>query len=329
MRETAYADRIMKIIVFGATGVVGRRVVPELALSGHHVSTTVRSKESGLALEKAGACPIQVNLFDRKALRAAVTGHDVVINLATHMPASILRTLLPGAWRENDRIRKVGSANLVDAALAAGTRRFIQESFAPVYSDHGDAWIDEDAPIAPMGCIRAIVIAEAASLRFRGAGGAGVVLRFGTFYGPDSRFTQNMINAVRSGWAPLPGPPDAYFSSISHEDAAAAVIAALDVPAGIYNVVDDEPLRRRDYANALAAALRVAAPRPVPPWLTALSGPIGKVMSRSQRIANRLLRWESSWRPKYPSLREGWAATVASMRDHDPFDRRQFSKRES
>lgn len=225
-----------------------------------------------------------MNLFDRKALRAAVTGHDVVINLAIHRPESAARTLLPGAWRENDRIRKIASANLVDAALAASARRFIQESFAPVYCDQGDAWIDEDAPIAPVRCNRAIGNAEAASRRFSGAGGAGVVLRFGAFYGPDSMFTQGMINTVRRGWAPLPGLPDAYFFSISHDDAAAALIAALDVPAGIYNVVDHEPLRRRDYANALAA------PRPVPSWPTALTGPVEEVMSRSPRIANRLLR---------------------------------------
>lgn len=307
----------MKIFVAGATGVIGRRVVPQLVAAGHAVSAAARSPGKGVPLENAGARTLRVDLFDPKALRAAVAGHDVVINLATHIPASTARMLLPGAWRENDRIRKHASSNLVDAAIAAGASRFIQESFAPVYPDRGDAWIDEDTPIAPTRYNRTVTDAEASARRFTTHGRAGVVLRFGGFYGHDSVFTRDMIELVRKGRAPLPGAPDAYVSSISHDDAASAVVAALGVPAGTYNVVDDEPLRRREFAAALAAALHVEPPRPFPAWLAALAGSLGELMSRSQRISNRLLRWESGWRPKYPSLHEGWPATVAALHTRD------------
>lgn len=307
----------MKILVTGATGVVGRRAVPLLIAAGHDVGALVRSRGKGIALENAGARTMQVNLFDLPALRAAVAGHDVVVNLATHMPASMTRMLLAVAWHENDLIRTIASANLVDAAIATGVRRFIQESFAPVYPDSGEAWIDEDMPIAPTRYNRSIADAEASARRFSESGGAGIVLRFAAFYGPDAFHVYDMIKFVRKGWAPLPGSPDAYVSSVSHDDAASAVVAALGVPAGTYNVVDNEPLRRREYADALAAALHVASPRPLPAWISALTGSLGELMSRSLRISNRLLRWESGWQPRYPSLREGWPATVAALRAAD------------
>jgi nucleoside-diphosphate-sugar epimerase len=144
-----------------------------------------------------------------------------------------------------------------------------------------------------------------------------VVLRFAAFYGEDAFHVPDMIRFVSKGWAPLPGSPEAYVSSVAHDDAASAVMAALRVPVGTYNVTDDEPLRRHDYADALAAALQVASPQPFPPWLTALTGSMGKFMSRSLRVSNRLLRRESGWQPRYPSLRQGWPATIEAMHHHD------------
>ena len=139
------------------------------------------------------------------------------------------------------------------------------------------------------------------------------MLRFASFYGPDAFQSRSMIAAVRKGFAPLPGRPDAFFSSISHDDAATAVVAALGLPAGAYNVTDDEPLRRREMANVLAASIGVAPPRPLPGWLTKLAGPIGELMVRSQRMSNRKLRGASGWAPRWPSLREGWPAMLQAM----------------
>ena len=309
----------MKIFMTGATGVVGRRAVPLLMAAGHDVSALAHSAAKGIALENAGARTVRVDLFDRDALRSALAGHDAVINLATHIPASSMRMLLPGAWHENDRLRRIASANLVDAAIATRVGRFIQESFAPIYSDRGDGWIDENAPIAPVRYNRSVIDAEASARRFNESGGIGVVLRFAAFYGSDAFQARDMIKLVRKGWAPLPGSPDAFLSSISHDDAASAVVAALGVAAGTYNVTDNEPLRRRDYAGALAEALQVPSPKPLPSWITTLTGSLGELMSRSLRISNRLLRRRSGWQPKYPSLREGWPATVAALRDtHAP-----------
>lgn len=297
----------------GATGVIGRRALPLLIGAGHSVTAVVRRPQSHAELVRAGATPIEVDLFAADAVRKTVAGQDAVVNLATHMPAGY-RAFLPGAWAENDRIRRFASANLVDAAMATGATRFIQESFAPVYPDRGDQWIDERTPIAPVRYNRTVADAERSAERFSGSGGAGVVLRFAMFYGPDSWFTRDLIGYVRRGWAPIPGVADAYTSLVSHEDAAAAVVAALGVPPGTYNVVDDEPLRRRELFDSLAGVLGVAPPRLPPPWLKYLFGSLGEMLARSLRIPNRKLRDACGWAPRYPSMREGWPAVVAALR---------------
>ena len=108
----------MRIFIPGATGVIGSRVVPALLDAGHEVTAIGRTLEKRACLERTGARAADASLFDPDALVRAVRGHDVVINVATHIPAAS-RMLLPGAWRENDRVRRDGSANLARAAIAA------------------------------------------------------------------------------------------------------------------------------------------------------------------------------------------------------------------
>ena len=300
-----------RVFVTGATGVVGRRLVPLLAAAGHRVSAVGRTAEKRELLTRLGATPVDVDLFDAAALRRAVAGHDVVVNLATHIPPSS-RVVLPGAWRENDRLRRVAAAHVAEAAAAGGAERLVQESFAPIYEDRGDEWIDEGTPVRPVRYNRTVLDAEAAAERFGRGGRAAVVLRFAYFYGPDGDFTRQIIRLVRKGWAPVLGSPRGFISSVSHDDAASAVAAALGVPAGVYNIVDDEPLRRREFVDVLAAALGVAPPRLPPPWVARLAGSMGELLARSLRISNRKLRDASGWAPRYPSVREGWRAVVGA-----------------
>lgn len=291
-----------RILLTGATGAVGRRVLPLLVSAGHRVTAVGRTSEQHELLRAVGASPISMNLLDPTSVRTAVEGHDVVVNLATHMPSSMLRMLFRRSWRENDRIRREGSAVLASAATAAGVRRFIQESFAPIHADGGADWIDERWPLRPASYNRTTLDAEASAERFGRGGAMGVVLRFAWFYGPDPML-RNILAGVRKGWAPVPGAPGAYWPAVSHEDAASAVVAALGVPGGIYEVCDDEPLTREEFGRVCAGTLGVAAPKPIPRWLGAVG--VLELMSRSLRLSNAKLRAATAWAPRWPSLRDG------------------------
>src|SRR6476469_8250077 len=223
----------MRIFVAGATGVIGRRLIPLLVDAGSEVTAVARTKAKAKQLESQGATPITVDLFDALAVKDAVAGHHTVINMATSIPPGA-RTFLPGAFNENIRIRTEASRNLSNAAIATRAQRFVQESFAPAYPDRGDEWIDEDVPIMPAKYIESVAEAENAAKAFTRSGGAGVILRFSMFYGPDSPFTLDMVKSVKRGFAPVFGGGNGFMSSIWHDDAAAAVFASLRVPAGIY-----------------------------------------------------------------------------------------------
>jgi nucleoside-diphosphate-sugar epimerase len=296
-----------KVFVAGATGVLGRRVVSRLVAAGFDVTGVARRPASGATLAALGARPVEVDLLDPGAVREAVAGHEVVCNLATAIPVGE-RASDPAAWEGNDHLRRHGSRHLVGAALAAGARRYVQESIAFLYADGGDRLLDESAPVDAAGVTSAALAAEAEAARFAEHGGAGVVLRFGQFYGFDSAHTVAAIQAARAGAPVELGPPSAYRSSITTDDAASAVVAALGAPSGVYNVVDDRPLPRAEHVDALASALGV--PPPPEPTVTAELPAAFSVMARSQRVSNRWFRRTTGWQPQSPSAWEGWALVV-------------------
>jgi nucleoside-diphosphate-sugar epimerase len=257
---------------------------------------------------------LAVDLFDAAEVRRSVAGHDVVINLATAVP-SPARMLLPGAWHAMDRVRRQVSANLAAAALASDSvGRLIQESFAPIYADAGDRWIDESSPVQPARYNRSVIDAESNAARVTSAGRTGVVLRFGGFYGPNDPFVPQMVSAVRRGWFPLFGHPDGFFSFVAHDDAATAVVAALGVPSGAYNVVEQEPMRRRELADGIARLVGARPPRFLPPWVARLAGSLGETLGRSLRISNRELGFASGWTPAYRTTLDGIRAILLDAR---------------
>ena len=151
------------------------------------------------------------------------------------------------------------------------------------------------------------------SADFCAQGHTGVVLRFAAFYGPDAMQVRSYIDGLKWGWALLPGGPNRFISSISHDDAASAVVAALEAPQGIYNVADDQPVRRARYFELLACNLGLNSPNFVPEWATPLFGSVGQVLSRSLRLSNAKLRKATRWTPRFPSVREGWPAMLRDM----------------
>ena len=298
----------MKVFVAGATGAVGRPAVALLLAEGHDVTAVARSEEKAAALERAGARPAQVSLFDPDALRVAMAGAEAVINLATSIPVGA-RAALPTSWREDSRIRTEGSRNLVDAALAVGAGRFVQEGISFVYADGGGEWIDEDFPIDPVRGAEPVLAAADQTVRFSAAGGAGVALRYALFYGDDG-LTRYMLERARKGKAAMMGRRDAYVSRIHLEDAASAAVAALRAPAGTYNVAEDLPVTHGESAEILARELGVDSISLLPPVLPKVAG--RPDMLRSHRISNRRFKEATGWAPVYPDPWTGWPAVIAS-----------------
>lgn len=161
------------------------------------------------------------------------------------------------------------------------------------------------------------VVAESNAARFNDAGGAAVILRFAAFYGPDSNITEMMVRFARKRIA-LGAGPDAFVSSITTDDAAAAAVAALSAPAGLYNVGDDEPVTRREFFGCLADALGVRPPVIAPAALSKLGGKLASVLVRSQRVSNARFRQVTGWSPVYGSVRQGWPMVVAALKASSP-----------
>ncbi len=298
----------MRVFVAGATGVVGRRAVARLAAAGHRVTAVSRSPEKDALLESLGAVPVRVDLFDAGALRAAVVGHDAVVNLATKIPP-VAQMARKHAWDENERIRREVSGHLVDAAIAAGASVFVQESLAFLYGEHGDQWLDAaSAPCAATEFSGAVRAAEDNVARFGAQGGRGVVLRFGRFYAPESDQALATLQLARRGLMLDSGAADSYTPVIDADDAAAAVVAALDAPAGTYDVVDDEPLTRAEQGAALAAAVGRRRLRRAPRWAAPKTS---SHLAASQRVSNRAFRAATVWRPASPNVRVGYRKLAA------------------
>jgi nucleoside-diphosphate-sugar epimerase len=157
-----------------------------------------------------------------------------------------------------------------------------------------------------------VLDAEASATRVARTGATAVALRFALLYGAGDPFAEQVLSMVRRGWMPFFGRREGYVSLVTQDDAARAVVAALGLPGGTYNVVDDEPLTRAELAVVLARLLGVKPPRFLPTWITKLAGSLGETLARSERISNRKLESASTWRPTVSSAREGFAQALAA-----------------
>lgn len=305
----------MKIFVTGATGVLGRPAVQKLVAAGHKVHALARSDKNDELLRQLGATPIRADLFDRSALEQAIPGCEAILHLATKIPPFRDATKRE-SWDENNRIRSEGTRLLVDVALAAGVKSFIYPSIVFLYPDAGDRWIDAETPIDPVPGLRSAVDAEEEVARFTQSGGRGVTLRMGAFYSPDAQNIVDTLEAGRVGFALMTGAGDAYWSQIWAPDAAEAVVAALlRAPAGIYDVVDDEPLTRDEIKRLIARAVgRKHLIAPPTLAVRVVAGKDAMFAARSLRVSNKKFKEATGWSPTVRNAREGWERITAVAR---------------
>jgi 2-alkyl-3-oxoalkanoate reductase len=310
----------LRVFVAGATGAIGRPLLPKLIETGHEVTGMTRSEDGASRLSQAGARAAICDAFDAEGVRRAVAGSgaEVVVHELTALP-STLDFRKPELWEPTHRLRREGTRILIEAAQAAGAGRMVVQSIAFAYAPSGD-WVKaEDAPLAvdepglPGEIAGAIHDMEAAVTGAEGLD--GVVLRYGQFYGPDTYYATDGATAtqVRKGQFPIVGVGEGVFSFVHIDDAADATVMAVEGgAAGIYNVVDDEPAPVHEWLPVYAELLGAKPPRKVPRWLARLVAGRNAVQAATtlRGASNEKVKREVGWEPRHPSWREGFRETL-------------------
>jgi nucleoside-diphosphate-sugar epimerase len=309
----------MNVFVAGATGAIGRQLVPLLVEQGHEVVAMTRSPENAGALRAMGAEPVAADVLDREAVAEAVVRakSEAVLHQATALRGVFNLKHFSRTFEQTNRLRTLGTDNLMAAARAAGARRFVAQGFAGwPYASDGQALRTEEDPFepSPPGEMRSTVDAlrhlEAAVLGAQDL--EGIVLRYGGFYGPGTSLGDGgtMVEAVRKRQLPIVGDGAGESSLIHIADAAAATVVALERGApDVYNVVDDDPAPASEWIPELAKAVGAKPPRRVPVWLAKpLIGEAGVwLMTKAPGASNAKAKAELGWTPRYPSWRIGFS----------------------
>jgi 2-alkyl-3-oxoalkanoate reductase len=311
----------MKVFVAGATGALGRILVPQLVAGGHEVVGLTRTPAKQDLVRSLGARPAVADALDPDAVARVVAEAepDVIVHQLTALSGSIDLRHFERDFAETNRLRTEGTDHLLAAGRAIGVRRFVAQSYAgwpfartggPV-KDESDP-LDPSPPAALRTTLDAIRHLEAA---VTGAGWTeGVVLRYGGFYGPGTSLSMKPdgehIELIRKRKFPVVGNGAGVWSFIHIEDAAAATVAAVEHgKAGIYNVVDDEPAPVSEWLPAAARAVGAKPPRRLPLWLGRIAaGEAAAVMMTEVRGAsNEKAKRDFGWSLRYPTWREGFA----------------------
>jgi nucleoside-diphosphate-sugar epimerase len=281
----------MKIFLAGASGVIGRSLVPRLTGAGHNVTGMTGDTAATDLVRSLGARPVVVDVLDRDRLAEVIQ--------AAHPDAVIdqLTSLRHGDYPATNRLRTQGTRNLVDAALSAGVQTMVEQSYClyapgPGLADETDP-LDVNSP-ASGAAAEALVALEATVSEAP----HGVLLRYGTLYGPGTSYASDGAIAAQVRRGELPATDDV--TSFLHvEDAADAAVQALGWPAGPVNIVDDEPAAGTDWLPVYAAAIGADAPPEKPGTGSGLRG-----------AANSKARKDYGWEPVHPSWREGFRTAL-------------------
>jgi 2-alkyl-3-oxoalkanoate reductase len=305
----------VKVFVAGASGAVGKPVVRELIGRGHEVVGMTSTESKRAALEELGAAAAVGDVFDAQRMVELVRSAEPegVVNVASKW--SVNPTRIRQVTPANE-IREHGARNMVAAAVAAGARRYVNESmmFVYGYGDRTEPVTESDPParLNSEGLQRVVdaVVAAEDAVRERTERGEieGACLRFGLFHGQHADTSRLMFDLVRKRRLPLVGAGDTVRSWIELEDAARAVADALErAPAGsIYNVVDDQPVTMRDYVGEIVRLTGAKPPRRMPPWLIKLGASYVAAAFGGGRlpVSNGKIKEELGWSPRYPTYRE-------------------------
>jgi nucleoside-diphosphate-sugar epimerase len=307
----------MRIFVAGGTGAIGRPLVTALARAGHEVTVYARSPEKVTALSLPGVVAAAGDAFDSDALTRAVSEArpEVVVNQLTALPKTANPVAMKKGFDATSRLRAEVSGVLVRAARAAGSRRLVAQSISFVYrpgpevrTEDDPLWTDAKGQIGTLA--RSLATLESETLGTGVEGGVeGVVLRYGTYYGPGTYLAPGGLYArlIARRVLPIPGAGDGLFGLVHIEDAVSATVAALDGPVGVFNVVDDVPAKASEWMPFAADLLGAKRPRTVPAPLARLAaGPfLTYLMCEQPAVSNARAKSELGWTPGHPDWHEG------------------------
>jgi 2-alkyl-3-oxoalkanoate reductase len=307
----------MRIFVTGATGAMGRHLVPGLAGAGHEVTATTRTPSKVAQLREAGAEPVLVDGLDRAAVIAAVraAAPEVIIHQMTALASMSSLRRLDQVFAATNQLRTQGTDNLLAAAAEAGTRRVIAQSYTGWPNERsGGAVKTEEDPLDPRpvpSSARTLAAIKHVEQVVPRTAPEGIVLRYGNFYGPGA--SEVLLDMVRRRMMPVIGGGGGIWPFIEITDAAAATVTAVGRgEPGIYNIVDDDPAPVADWLPYLARVAGARPPLRVPGWAgRLLAGEfVVAYMTSARGSSNEKARKELGWAPRYGSWREGFRAWV-------------------
>ncbi len=308
----------MRVFVTGATGALGRHLVPGLVSAGHQVTATTRSAAKTGQLREAGAEPVVVDGLDRAAVITAVraAAPEAIVHQMTALADMRSLRRLDRVFAATNELRTRGTDNLLAAAAEAGTRRVVAQSYTGWPNERSGGPVKPEVdPLDPrpvpsarqsLAALRHVEQAVPAGVP------EGVVLRYGSFYGPGA--SQPLLDIVRKRQVPVIGGGTGIWSFIETSDAASATVAAVEGGApGVYNIVDSDPAPVAEWLPYLAEVLGAKPPLRVPAWLgRLLAGELVVAQMTSARgSSNDKARKELGWEPRYASWREGFRAWVS------------------
>jgi 2-alkyl-3-oxoalkanoate reductase len=304
----------MRVFVTGATGALGRHLVPGLIAAGHEVTATTRTPAKVAQLREAGAEPVVLDGLDREAVIASVQAAtpDVIVHEMTALGDMRSLRNMDKVFAGTNELRTRGTDNLLEAAERAGTRRVIAQSAERVNERSGGPVKTEDDPLDPRpvpSAARTVAAIRHVEQTVPERAPEGIVLRYGSFYGPGA--SQSMLDMVRKRQMPVIGAGTGIWSFIETTDAAAATVAAVGRGApGVYNITDSDPAPVAEWLPYLARVAGAKPPLHVPVWLgRLLAGQFVVVqMTTARGTSNDKARKELGWEPRYASWREGFRA---------------------
>ena len=281
----------MDIAVIGATGVLGRHLIPRLVERSHHVRAIVRHPEQAKRFHRIGVEAIIGDILNPDSLVPATIHCDAALHIATAIP----KAGQVQDWSLNDRIRREGTRNFVFACQENGVRRYVQQSITLLYGDHGTNIVDEGTTVQPAPITQSAYDMESL---VQGTCFDWCILRGGLFYGIGTGREDEWRRAAQAGTLQLPGDGTALISLVHVVDMARAVVIAVERAArqSIYNVVDDQPVDYRTLYNYLAAQVNGSDPRPG-----------GEIVIPSLGCSNTRIKTELGWEPLYATYRAGLA----------------------